>query len=84
MSPREARGPAPAENRNTGEARSNLARPFTPPVKNNEAARENNTRPENARPQSEARPQPRSEAKPQAKPAAKPKPAPRKEEKEKK
>jgi hypothetical protein len=90
MPPQEARGPAPAENRNAAAPRSNLARPVTPPVRNNsEAARENSPRPETARPQSEARPeaenrsQPKSQPKPQAKPAAKPKPAP-KEEKEKK
>jgi hypothetical protein len=52
MSPKEARGPAPAASKNNGEARSNLARPFTPPAKNNakeNTPRANNTRPSNTR-----------------------------------
>jgi hypothetical protein len=83
MSPQEARGPAPAENRNAAAPRSNLARPVTPPVRNNEAMRQSTPQPETARPQSESRPeaenrpQPKSQPKPQAKPAAKPKPAPK-------
>jgi len=90
MSPKEARGPAPAASRNSPEPKSHLARPVDQSVKNNDATRENNMRQNNTRennmrneptrPQSEARPaQPKS----QPKPAAKPKPAP-KEEKEKK
>jgi hypothetical protein len=55
MSPREARGPSPAASRNQaaprgGEPRSNLARPFTPPAKNNAAENRsagNATRPSN-------------------------------------
>jgi hypothetical protein len=48
MSPREARGPSgPAVSRNNGEPRSNVARPFTPPMKNN--ARENNAPQNNPR-----------------------------------
>src|SRR5579863_10122462 len=48
MSPREARGPSgPAVSRNNAEPRSHLARPVTPPVKNN--ARENGARENNAR-----------------------------------
>jgi hypothetical protein len=55
MSPREARGPSPAASRNQaaprgGEPRSNLARPVTPPVKNNAAENRgagNATRPSN-------------------------------------
>jgi hypothetical protein len=101
MSPREARGPAPAAgaSRNNGEARSNLARPFTPPAKNNaaedrsagNASRPSNefhpqARAESARPQSEARPsQPKSQPRPEAKPRPEPKPKPApKEEKERK
>jgi hypothetical protein len=88
MSPKEARGPSTPVATNSAAPHSNLARPVTPPVKNN-ATRESAPQTETARPQSEshpqteAHPQPQSQPKPQAKPAAKPKPAP-KEEKEKK
>ena len=79
MSPREARGPAGGT-----EVHNNVARPLTPPVKNNEA-RENNPRNDNSRMQGEAKPQPRNEPKPEAKPKsqAKPKAPPKEEKKEK-
>jgi hypothetical protein len=82
MSPREARGPASGAESRSAEPHNNLARPVTPPVRNNEAARENDMRNDNSRMQGEARPQARNEPKPEAKPKPQPKPkAPPKEEK---